>query len=346
MVYSDAKSLESLKNWFEEFKTRRPVEDHGDEVIKFCWVAVGTKIDVWQERKDQQEGHGIDETVPRDEDVQRMFEELLPLPRHRRLVNGKETVPREGYAIDRDQEGGGSPGGEADATVLPHPPHAPTVQSPLPHCDNPLEQVVDTMPKTIDVLPNHHGHRQSQSSRTTTSGYDTARTNTSSIYHTPSASLADSSASIRSDDTITPSGPVTPEYEAGSAEEYLSAELKSKAARGIDMYMATSPPRAPHSVSMMERLNQHAYQGGPALLRQGATRGQEGAAAGVDKGKSRQDGKETIKAEDDERPGNGAAHPERDDAADTAGHLEYDYSRDGIKTFKVSAKTGRGVDQV
>lgn len=315
MIYSDTKSLVSLRTWFDEFKARRPVEDEGDELAKFCWVAVGTKVDVWEQRGDE------DSSVPKDEDVQRLFEELLPLPRQRRIVStGTNGQAAGGYDVDGEQ---------------PHAPHSPTVQSPLPYCDNPLDQAIEDMPKRIDVLPSSTRpstrHPRAQSKRTSSSQgkYDTAKTTPSSIYHTPSASLSDltDAASVRSDDTITPSrppSPLTPEDFPSPTEEYLSAELKREAARGVDVYMATSPPRAPHSLGMIEQLN-HGHQGGPALMRQESRlagldeRNEAGEAGAVERDSPRKQVQESV---------------------------EYDYSRDGIKTFKASAKTGHGVDQV
>lgn len=311
LVYSDAKSLESLRSWFGEFKDRCPVEDA--ELREFTWVGVGSKIDVWREK-------GVDELVL-EEQARKLFDELLP-PRKDATSASKSN----GYSIDGSDD------------VEHHAPHSPTVTSPLPHCDNPLDEL-NVPSSKIQVLPDRpdHGGRRHSLKRTSaslgTAIYHTAKTAPSSIYHTPSASTAtdhdtgtDDGASIRTDETVTP-GLSSPSTIPGGGEFFSTdaAERARDEARGVDMFMATSPPRAPHTVGMVERLGYHV--GGPSVLRKDdeVMKVEQQQAIAQVNGSARGPDASPVRAED---------------------VPTYDYSRDGIKSFKTSAKTGEGVDEL
>ncbi|GAA5943761.1 hypothetical protein JCM1841_002012 [Sporobolomyces salmonicolor] len=65
--YSSPASIESLRSWFDEFRTKCPVED--DRVGSFCWVAVGCKSDAVSEERggevDREVRRVLDALVPR-----------------------------------------------------------------------------------------------------------------------------------------------------------------------------------------------------------------------------------------------------------------------------------------
>lgn len=312
LVYSSPESLASLSTWFDEFKLRCPVEEK--ELRSFAWIAVGNKTDLWEETGD---------TVS-EEEARAMLNKLLP---------PAEAAPSnsfEGYAV-------------ADSSAPSSSAHRPpTPSSPLPHCDS-TEHPFSTNPtisSRIDVLPplrstsNLNGGRFAHSKRAGTSigTYDTVNTTTATIYHDAPDTLEHSngsSESVGSDQTVTPAEASGDEGAqvfgwSASSEQVLASQREKELARGIDLYMASSPPRTPASVGMEGKTR---YLGGPSALRrrQSSKKGRP-----MEQGDH---GSEETAVEDGE-------------GEEVAARDVYDYSRDGIKHFRTSAKTGEGVDDV
>lgn len=322
LVYSSPESLQSLKSWFDEFRARCPVEE--GELRDFAWVAVGNKTDLWEET-----GDGVS-----PEESKEALEQLLP------PAGAVEIDSVLGYSVDDS----------STSSAQPNPPPDPS--SPLPHCEsNPSHAAEPSASSRIDVLPplrpafNPNSNRFPRSKRTATSigTTNTAGTSTVSVYHDAQSTFdhpnGGSTESLASDDTITPadtpqsydeeeeddnSGSAVFGWSAPAQQVFLSAERDKEAARGVDAFMASSPPHTPSSLKVHEKAR---YRGGPSALR--------GRSSGSKADKPLPVARETSEERAIEQLEEEARR--RD---------VYDYSRDGIKEFRTSAKTGEGVDEV
>ncbi|ORY48836.1 P-loop containing nucleoside triphosphate hydrolase protein [Leucosporidium creatinivorum] len=313
LVYSSPESLASLSAWFEEFKTRCPVEEK--ELRGFAWIAVGNKTDLWEET-----GDGVSK-----EEVREVLDKLVP--------------PASGPGPSNSVQGYSVADSSAPSSSAHRPP---TPSSPLPHCEN-EHRPFSTNPPTssrIDVLPplrstsNPNVGRFARSKRAGTSigTYDTVNTTTNTIYHDAEDTLEHSngsSESIRSDQTVTLADASEDEGAqvfgwSASPPQVLASQRDKELARGIDLYMASSPPRTPASLGMEARTR---YLGGPSALRR------------------QHSSKKAPPTEQGDRRSEETA-VEGEGGQEVAARDAYDYSRDGIKEFTTSAKTGDGVDDV
>lgn len=314
LVYSSPESLASLSTWFGEFKTRCPVEEK--ELRSFAWIAVGNKTDLWEET-----GDGVSK-----EEARELLDKLLPPT----PTEAKPANSVEGYAV-------------ADSSAPDSSAHRPpTPSSPLPQCES-TDHPFSTNPTTssrIDVLPplrstsNPNGGRFARAKRAGTSvgTYDTVNTTTATIYHDAPDTLEHSngsSESVGSDQTVTPAEASEDEGAqvfgwSASSEQVLASQRDKELARGIDLYMASSPPRTPPSLGMEAKTR---YLGGPSALRR------------------QQSGKKGRPTEQGDQ-GSEETAVDGGEGEEVAARDVYDYSRDGIKEFRTSAKTGQGVDDV
>ena len=307
LVYSSPESLASITSWFDEFKTRCPVEDR--ELADFAWVAVGNKTDLWAET-----GNGVSKEESRE------VLDRLVLPSRQRTE--PEATSAEPYSVE-----------DSD---LPPPPASvrnrpPTPPSPMPDRDaHPFTH--DPAPSSrIDVLPpiqsdanSHQHHLRSKGTSNSIGTHDTITSRSTSIYHDAASSFTQingSRESVASDETITPATPDVDEDElessgahifgwSASSEEFLATEQTREKERGADVFMSSSPPRTPPTLKVKERTR---YRGGPSAFRMDA-----------------------LARTPEDTVGEEAETP-RD---------IYDYSQDGIKEFRTSAKTGEGVSDV
>ncbi|KAK4052497.1 hypothetical protein OIV83_002299 [Microbotryomycetes sp. JL201] len=298
LVYSDQTSLDNLEHWFNEFKTRCPVQD--EELNDFAWVAVGAKADMWEEYGFRTSG----------DKVARMLERIVPSQRQK-----------------QELQANGSP--------------QPTSPEPL-HCHRGADAQPHATPSKLRVKSRAReccGHDQKL--RTKRSTIST----TGSVYHTPSSTMRGalpngSTESLLSEETVMPGTPSTSAsvlserdvFQWTDNEEHYAAEQLKESARGVDVFMATSPPHTPRSLLHRDRTR---YKGGPSVFHA--------------QDESNEDVKPEVHPASRIAPGGSAftaaesAYDSCLSASTTAGH---DFASDGIKHFVTSAKTGEGVEEV
>lgn len=336
LVYSSPASLDSLTSWFNEFKDKCPVSE--EEGRNFVWVAVGAKVDLWD---DKEGAAGLSE-----KEVAAVLDGLVP--RNSTNDSANEAGEARGYTVGTPPPSSPNPSSHSSPKAA---------ESPITHCRNHSYSSQPSTSSRIDVLSPRRGqHHSILRNKRTSASMATTATTSSSIYHTPSSSLHgnESVESFASDSTVTAGAqtpadadadgsgatPTPPEDEeeqesnnsskifawSDSTQEHLSAERQRGLARGIDVFMASSPPRPPSTLIGTSSLR---YFGGPSALRKKDT-----AAAVVKEVKT--------------RDGDVTSEGRSEDTAVTAGVPldDYDYSQDGIKTFRTSAKTGKGVDEL
>ncbi|KAK4692651.1 hypothetical protein P7C70_g9084, partial [Phenoliferia sp. Uapishka_3] len=173
---------------------------------------------------------------------------------------------------------------------------------------------------------------------------------TQTIYHTPSSSLTDnlsspslSFSSLDSSQTLRP--PVSPAMSSSTSstgdyfeisEEVSQRKRDEERAHGIDIYMATSPPREPPGGLPRSRFS--VYRNPTAKLLEEAEGGEMVVPRSQDPVIV-----EPLPTESNENQShsNGNGKVAKTEVEDT-----YDYASDGIKHFRTSAKTGEGVRDV
>ncbi|KAM0790567.1 hypothetical protein ACM66B_004436 [Microbotryomycetes sp. NB124-2] len=318
LVYSDETSLTSVEGWFNEFRTRCPVDDL--DVADFAWVAVGAKADLWREK-------GFE---PQEERVARILDELAP------------RTSRQGH-------GGLSANGHA---LTHHNDDRPSSPEPL-HCHRGADAIDQThvTPSKLRVKTRTReccGHEGKLKNKRSTVSM------TNSVYHTPSSTMRGappphaSTESLLSEDTVMPGTPSTTASVLSERdvfqwtdnnEEHFAAEQAKERARGVDVFMATSPPHTPRSLLQRDRTT---YKGGPSVFHAEDEPKAKGA-----------DGKSENRTTTSAATGGGAggsgftatesAYSSCISSSTAAGH---DFAQDGVKHFVTSAKTGQGVEQV
>ncbi|SCV71388.1 BQ2448_2976 [Microbotryum intermedium] len=349
LVYSDSRSLRSLQSWFDEFKAKAPVDDPHN----FTWVAVRSKIDL----DPTLEGGRSPFTVGEEEDFLRSLlghssdvldvEEdeaagytvgdparaAVPSPR-------KTTRKRASTASSTTQEGSINSGVATCCAEMPTridvlPP--PSFTTGGSGSSSPTREVplVHRSPRGLSVQK--HQMRASTSLKT--------------IYHTPSSSFNELLDSLANDaNTITPSrqrgNPLSALTRSSSnmsdesdddsrlmsnglevtRENFNSAEYEKDMARGIDPFMASSPPHPPsHLVTIGKHL------GGPSLFQKSEK------MRLIEEERKRNERKMNVV------PGGEVGGPTTSASVGLGG---YSYGKDGIKLFRTSAKTGEGVEDL
>ncbi|KAK4057058.1 hypothetical protein OIO90_001958 [Microbotryomycetes sp. JL221] len=342
LLYSDRQSLSNLTSWFDEFVARCPVDDH--EVGEFTWAAVGCKKDAWKDDR------------PHEQEVRTLLHRIVP-------QRQQDSSVSTGYEVDDNGHNHHSSTSK----------HEPISSDPL-HCDRGADAQASAhvTPSKLRVKGGRSrhccGHDQTLASKRSNISM------TTSVYHTPSSTMRGSRAiarqrsrdSLLSEDTVMPGTPSTVASSMSASswlshditnEEFFadSAELAKERARGVDVFMATSPPHNPKSILARDVTT---YKGGPSVFHkqdEAQQRSSSGKPPAMDKVKS-------IKATvTNETNGDDNVAEASKDTVTTAGGdsaynscmsaqsrllSDHDFSSDGIKHFTTSAKTGEGVDEL
>ncbi|SCZ89455.1 BZ3500_MvSof-1268-A1-R1_Chr1-1g01191 [Microbotryum saponariae] len=349
LVYSDSRSLHSLQSWFDEFTTKAPVDDPHN----FTWVAVRSKIDL---DATVEEG-GSPFSAGEEEEL---LQNLLGQSSEDLDVEEEETV---GYTV---KDSAGPAVSSPRKTTTRRKVSNASNMTKKGSFRNGVATCCAEMPTRIDILPppsTTGGSRSSSPTRETApqllrsprglsvqKNQIPASTSLKTIYHTPSSSFNESLDSLASGaDTITPSrrrgepslirSPLTSSEAseddfgdmANGLEIYKensnSADYERDVARGIDPFMASSPPHPPsHLVTIGKHL------GGPSLFQKN------------EKMRLIEEERKRNERKMDNIPGGEVGGPMGSASIGLEGG--YSYGKDGIKLFRTSAKTGEGVEDV
>ncbi|KDE04034.1 hypothetical protein MVLG_05535 [Microbotryum lychnidis-dioicae p1A1 Lamole] len=308
LVYSDSRSLRSLQSWFDEFTTKAPVDD----LRNFTWVASSEDLDVEEETVGYtvKDSAGPAVSPPRKTTRRRKVSNASNTTTKGSIKNGVATCCAEmSTRID----------------VLP-PPSSTTGGS---GSSSPTRETAPQLlrsPRGLSVQNNKMP----------------VSTSLKTIYHTPSSSLNESWDSLASGRRGEPSlirSPLTSSEASEdnfgdmangleiSKENFNSADYERDVARGIDPFMASSPPHPPsHLVTIGKHL------GGPSLFQRSEK------MRLIKEERKRNERKTGI------IPGGEVGGPMGTASIGLAGG--YSYGKDGIKLFRTSAKTGEGVEDV
>ncbi|SGY60466.1 BQ5605_C007g04436 [Microbotryum silenes-dioicae] len=341
LVYSDSRSLRSLQSWFDEFTTKAPVDD----LRNFTWVAVRSKIDLGATLE---EG-GSPFTAGGEEELLR---NLLGQSSEDLDVE-EETV---GYTVKDSAGPAVSPPRKTTRRRKVSNASNTTTKGSI---KNGVATCCAEMSTRIDVLPppssTTGGSGSSSPTRETApqllrsprglsvqNNKMPASTSLKTIYHTPSSSFNESWDSLASGRRGEPSlirSPLTSSEASEdnfgdmangleiSKENFNSADYERDVARGIDSFMASSPPHPPsHLVTIGKHL------GGPSLFQRSEK------MRLIKEERKRNERKMGI------IPGGEVGGPMGTASIGLAGG--YSYGKDGIKLFRTSAKTGEGVEDV
>ncbi|GAA5903530.1 hypothetical protein JCM5296_006851 [Sporobolomyces johnsonii] len=323
--YTAPASIESLRSWFDEFRTKCPVED--DRVGRFCWVAVGCKSDAVSEERgaevDREVRRVLDELVPRKKGAP-------PQPDDDDAPSTTTTAPRERLPTDASVDvlptpsasSPPYPSSSASSSSTPRKlrkkptsnSFSTTTSSATGH--SVYHSAESTLSSSSDPDPDSDEHEREREAEAEVSDTDTATLKPSRHPRPRQRGRAEASSSSSSINTTssmstrTSSPPFSPEFAPGAPPE---------------MYLSTSPPHPPPTVEPLGHPSA-IWEGGPFNRSEGHLLDRRGRGSGEE------ELEETTQADgDEEREGSSGAGP---------------YEGDGIEVFRTSAKTGDGVREV
>lgn len=328
--------LASLRSWFNEFILRCPISE--ESIRDFPFIVVGNKVDLLPGGA-AKAVEGATRAA-----VGKLLRELVPpLP----PLPSSKPAPTNGHTTES------SPSDNChSSSANQKPPPAPQVIPPQPAHLPPSHLSTLRQQKHLSADPSEviGTMRTARSSMTTTQ----------TIYHTPSSSYQDSSLLSRGDDssgnsfmsegTIRVDGGTLADTdeERGEGEDldddggdggeyFVNDEETSQRERdrerenGIDIFMASSPPRPP--IGLLPSTNSSFNYRNPneRLLRRPSGLRMGGYSTNGRISKSPHEAEEEILEEERRK---------KEEEENTK------YERDGIKHFYSSAKSGEGVDEI
>ncbi|GAA5859491.1 hypothetical protein JCM1840_004639 [Sporobolomyces johnsonii] len=325
--YTAPASIESLRSWFDEFRTKCPVED--DRVARFCWVAVGCKSDAVSEER----GAEV------DREVRRVLDELVP------RTKGAPPQPDDDHAPSTTTTTTTRERLPTDASVDVLP--TPSASSPSYPSSSASSS---STPRKLRKKPTSNSFSTTTSSATGHSVYHSAESTLSSSSD-PDPDSDEREAEVSDTDTATlkPSRRPRRRVEASSSSSSISSINTTSSSSSTrtssppfspgfapgappEMYLSTSPPHPPPTVEPLGHPSA-IWEGGPFNRSEGHLLDRRGR--GRDSGEEAQLDERTQTQvegeEDEERRGESGARG---------------CEGDGIEVFRTSAKTGDGVREV